>query len=128
VVRGRGLPVHLTSRRNGETFHHHSKDTKLMAKIISKSAKSAKPVAKAAKISTDAKVRAKVAAKRSEMLAKLYADELKNAEKPQPTADEINGWWGDRADGIIALMKTGLPYKRAVKRTLRFFKTKGGYA
>jgi hypothetical protein len=99
-----------------------------MAKTPKIAAKSTKAPVKAAKMKTDRQIKAKIAVKRAEMLAKLYADELANGTKPQPTTAEVKDWWGDRADGIVALMKTGLPYKRAVKRTLRFFKTKGGYA
>lgn len=39
-----------------------------------------------------------------------------------PTIKQIKAWWpGVRGRAIITMMKAGLPYFRAVKRTRRYF-------
>jgi hypothetical protein len=45
-----------------------------------------------------------------------------------PSVDQIRSWWPNtRGEQIIEIMKTGLPYRRAVVRSRRYF-MEGKYA
>lgn len=40
----------------------------------------------------------------------------------EPTPKMVRGWFpNSRGEAIVAMMKTGLPYFRAVRRTRRYF-------
>lgn len=102
-----------------------AKTTKTSAKQIKTNAKISKVVRKAG-AAKDASIRKQIDATRADMLARLYADERKT--QTQPSRDDVLAMWpNERGEWILSFMKEGLPYLRAVKRSLRYFKT-GKYA